>query len=260
MPAFTTIALTTLSAAGSAFSFAEAGKQNKLARDAQRDAANALEEAKKKLEVNYMRGLSIAKEPYELEREALLSQGASALQAGVEGDPRGAAATAGRVMQAQQLAQGQQRASMSKEMQDLSLLAAQEDVNLQKEKASLDLAEATGQQMMAADARRAAAAATQAGVQGLVDMGTTLFEGSDLYAGQRTPEERALKKQARIDTRASNKANRQVKRLRKTPEYKRQQQRRENMQRLQQGMQPIDWGIEPLVLESVNYTPLFEID
>tara|TARA_R110002051_G_scaffold173446_1_gene243775 strand:- start:9332 stop:10114 length:783 start_codon:yes stop_codon:yes gene_type:complete len=197
MPAFTTIALTTLSAAGSAFSFAEANKQNKLARDAQRDAANALEEAKKKLEVNYMRGLSIAKEPYELAREALLSQGAAALQAGVEGDPRGAAATAGRVMQAQQLAQGQQRASMSKEMQNLSLLAAQEDVNLQKEKASLDLAEATGQQMMATDARRAAAAATQAGVQGLVDMGTTLFQGSDLYAGQRTDAEKAAIKSGR---------------------------------------------------------------
>ena len=100
MPAFSTIALATVSAAGSAFSFAEAGKQNKLAREAQRDAAKALEEAKKKLEVNMMRGLSIAKEPYELEREALLQAGASALQAGVEGDPRGAAATAGRVFQA----------------------------------------------------------------------------------------------------------------------------------------------------------------
>ena len=32
MAAFTTIALTTLSAAGAGFSFAEAGKQNKLAR------------------------------------------------------------------------------------------------------------------------------------------------------------------------------------------------------------------------------------
>ena len=51
MPAFTTIALTTLSAAGAGFSFAEAGKQNKLAREAQRDAAKALAEAKKKLEV-----------------------------------------------------------------------------------------------------------------------------------------------------------------------------------------------------------------
>ena len=196
MPAFTTIALTTLSAAGAGFSFAEAGKQNKLAREAQRDAAKALAEAKKKLEVNMLKGLSIAKEPYELEREALLQAGASALQAGVEGDPRGAAATAGRVVQAQQQGAAQQRAAMSKEMQELDLLAAQE-VNLQKERASLDIGEAQGQQMMAADARRAAAAATQAGVQGLVDMGTTLFEGSDLYAGERTDAEKAARKTSR---------------------------------------------------------------
>ena len=203
MPAFSTIALTTLSAAGSAFSFAEAGKQNKLAREAQRDAAKALAEAKKKLEVNMLKGLSIAKEPYELEREALLQAGASALQAGVEGDPRGAAATAGRVVQAQQQGAAQQRAAMSKEMQELDLLAAQEDVNLQKERASLDIGEAKGQQLMAADARRAAAAATQAGVQGLVDMGTTLFEGSDLYAGERTDAEisdrKALRQGKRLD-------------------------------------------------------------
>ena len=203
MPAFTTIALTTLSAAGAGFSFAEAGKQNKLAREAQRDAAKALAEAKKKLEVNMLKGLSIAKEPYELEREALLQAGASALQAGVEGDPRGAAATAGRVVQAQQQGAAQQRAAMSKEMQELDLLAAQEDVNLQKERASLDIGEAKGQQMMAADARRAAAAATQAGVQGLVDMGTTLFEGSDLYAGERTDAEisdrKALRQGKRLD-------------------------------------------------------------
>ena len=138
-----------------------------------------------------MKGLSIAKEPYELEREALLQAGASALQAGVEGDPRGAAATAGRVVQAQQAAQAQQRADMAKEMQELDLLAAQEEVNLQRQRVGLDVGEARGQQMMAADARAAAAAATQAGVQGLVDMGTTLFQGSDLYAGERTDSEKA---------------------------------------------------------------------
>ena len=191
MPAFSTIALTTLSAAGSAFSFSEAGKQNKLARQAQRDAAKALEEAKKKLEVNMMKGLSIAKEPYELEREALLQAGASALQSGVEADPRGAAATAGRVVQAQQQASAEQRAAMAQEMKNLDLLEAQEEANLQRQRVGLDIGEARGQQMMAADARAAAAAATQAGVQGLVDMGTTLFQGSDLYAGERTDSEKA---------------------------------------------------------------------
>ena len=65
---------------------------------------------------------------------------------------------------------------MAKEMQELDLLAAQEEVNLQRQRVGLDVGEARGQQMMAADARAAAAAATQAGVQGLVDMGTTLFQ------------------------------------------------------------------------------------
>jgi osmotically-inducible protein OsmY len=86
---------------------------------------------------------------------------------------------------------------MAEEMQNLDLLAAQEDVNLQRQKVGLDLGEAQGQQMIAADARRAAAQATTAGVQGLVDMGTTLFQGSDLYAGERTDTERAARKAGR---------------------------------------------------------------
>ena len=148
MAAFTTIASLGLSAAGSAFSFIQAGKQAELERDAQKAAAQALAEARKKLDINYLRGLSIAKEPYELEREALLAQGTAALQAGVEGDPRGAAATAGRVMQAQQQAQRQQRADMASEMQRLDELAAQQDVALQGQRVGLDLGEVQGQQMI----------------------------------------------------------------------------------------------------------------
>lgn len=186
MAALSTIAALGLSAAGSAFSFIQAGKQADIEKKAQRDAAKALAEAKKKLDVNYLRGLSIAKEPYELEREALLSQGAAALQAGVEGDPRGAAATAGRVMQVQQQGQAQVRSAMSREMSDLELLVAQEDVSLQGQRVGLDLGEATGQQMIAADARRARAEAVSAGVGALVDVGVGFLESENLYSG--TPE------------------------------------------------------------------------
>lgn len=206
MPAFSTIALTTISAAGAGFSFAEAGRQRKIERQAQKDAEQALAEARKKLEVNYLKGLSIAKEPYELEREALLQAGASALQAGVEGDPRGAAATAGRVVQAQQQAQAQQRAQMAKEMKDLELLAAEEEVSLQRQRVGLDIGEVQGQQAMAADARRAAAMATQAGVQGLVDIAMTGLESRDLYAD--SPEAKA----AQQERRAGRKLERQMKR------------------------------------------------
>tara|TARA_Y100000004_G_scaffold194718_1_gene259985 strand:+ start:198 stop:932 length:735 start_codon:yes stop_codon:yes gene_type:complete len=171
-----------LSAAGSVFSFKQAKEQRDREREAQRDAAKALEEARRKLSVNVLAGLSIAKEPFELEREALLQAGASALQAGVEGDPRGAAATAGRVVQAQQQAQAQQRAAMSKEIQRLDELAAMEESRLQAARAQLDIGEAVGQQQIAAEAREAAAAATTAGVQNIVGMGQTLLGEMDLFA------------------------------------------------------------------------------
>ena len=154
-----------LQAAGSIFSFKQAKEQRDRERDAQRDAAKALEDARRKLSVNALAGLSIAKEPFELEREALLQAGASALQAGVEGDPRGAAATAGRVVQAQQQAQAQQRAAMAREMQRLEELAAVEESRLLGARAQLDIGEAVGQQEIAAEAREAAAMARQSGFE-----------------------------------------------------------------------------------------------
>ena len=128
-----------LQAAGSIFSFQQAKESREKEKEAQAAAAKAMAEAKAELEVNRLRGLSIAKEPYELEREAIAQASASALQAGVEGDPRGAAATAGRVLQAQQQALGKQRAAMSKEMAELERLAAMEDTRLQRARAQIGL-------------------------------------------------------------------------------------------------------------------------
>ncbi len=139
---------------GSIFSFGEAKKQRDAMKKAQAAAAKSAAQAKKELSVNYMKGLSIAKEPYELEREALLQAGASALQAGVEGDPRGAAATAGRVVQAQQAGLARQRAAMAQEMSQLERLAAQEESRLGTARATVDLGEAAGAQKAAQDAMK----------------------------------------------------------------------------------------------------------
>lgn len=179
-----------LQAAGSIFSFQQAKESREKEKNAQAAAAKAMAEAKAELEVNRLRGLSIAKEPYELEREAIAQAGASALQAGVEGDPRGAAATAGRVLQAQQRALGQQRAAMSKEMADLERLAAMEDTRLQRARAEIDLGEAFGQQVAEREAKMQAAQQTQAGIgmglQALTGLGGVLpeiFPGKSADAG-----------------------------------------------------------------------------
>ena len=173
-----------ISALSSGMSFAQAGKQRKLQEEAEREAEKAFQEAKNKLDVNYLEGLSIAKEPYELEREALLQAGASALQAGVEGETRGAAAVAGQALMAQQAGAAVQRAAMSREMQALNQLAAQEESRLQGARVDLDLAEAKGQQQMAADAAAARQAAISSGVQGIASMGMTALENAPLYDGK----------------------------------------------------------------------------
>ena len=85
--------------ASSVFSFTAAAKEREKERNAKRDAAKAIAEARKKLEVNYFKGLNLSREAYDLEFEKMAVFGTSALQAGTEGDQRGVGAVVGRVGQ-----------------------------------------------------------------------------------------------------------------------------------------------------------------
>lgn len=183
MAAFTSIAAA-VGIAGTAIStvasFAQASKQNKLRRQAEADAEKAMADARKKLEVNYYKGLSIPKEPYELEKEATLAAGAQATQAGVESE-RGAAATAGRVQAAINEQLGQQRSAMAKDIMGLEMATAEEQSRLRDVGTQIDLAEAEGAQQAAADAQQAAAAATTQGFQGLTSVGQQIMQAAPLY-------------------------------------------------------------------------------
>jgi len=167
-------------AATTGMSFAQAGKQRKAQGDAERDADQAMQEARKKLEINFYDQLAIQKEPYELEREALLSQGAQAIQAGVESE-RGAAATAGRIQMAQQEGQAGVRSAFGQELSALEKLSAQEDSRLRDVGAQLDLGEVAGAQLAAANAQELGAQATQQAMQGVQSMGQQIASFSPLY-------------------------------------------------------------------------------
>jgi vacuolar-type H+-ATPase subunit H len=151
MAAFTTIAAgvgLAATAGTTGMSFAQARKQRRLQQDAEDKAAQMMSEARKKLEVNYYDQLAIQKEPYELEREALISAGAQAIEAGKESE-RGAAAVAGRVQMAQQQGQRDIAAAMGQEMLGLEKLSAQEESRLRDVGIQLDLGEVEGAQMAA---------------------------------------------------------------------------------------------------------------
>jgi len=197
-----------LSAIGTGMSFAQAGQQRKAQEKAEREAAKAMAAARKKLEVNYLDALAIQKEPYELEREALLVAGAQGVEAARESE-RGAAAGVGRIQLAQQKGQQGIRSAMGREMTALDRAAAAEESRLRDVGVQLDLGEVAGAQMAAADASQAAVAAQSQGFQQLAAFGAQAAEAAPLFAKSKEVRQfnRAQRKAGREGKEAYMKAN-----------------------------------------------------
>lgn len=177
---------------GGAKSFSNANKARKRGQAAEEAARKSVEEAKKRIDINRMEQLSIAKEPYELMRDALLTQGATGLQAGVEGDTRGAAATAGRLQMAQNLRQGEVRSDMGQRMDEINKLVAQDDARIDQQLAGIAMQEAAGAQQAIRDAEedRANYITQGVGTLGGIAQGlsTSYAEGNFGQGRRYTPE------------------------------------------------------------------------
>ena len=139
-------------AVGTGLSFAQANSQKKAMKEADAKAAQYMADARKRLEVNYMDELAINKEPYQRQREAMLAAGAQAQQASVEGSERGSAANTGRILAAQQQAQGDIRDQMNRDMFNLEAASAEEDSRLRDINTQLDMGEISGAQQQSAQA------------------------------------------------------------------------------------------------------------
>jgi hypothetical protein len=173
-------------AATTTMSFVQAGKQKKAQRQAEKDADEAMANARKKLETNFYAAQGIKKEPYELEREALLAQGAGAIQAGVESE-RGAAATAGRIQLAQQQGQAGVRTAMGQEMMALENKQLAEESRLRDVGVQLDLGEVEGAQLAAANAERLRAQSIEQGMQGVTSLAQQAAQFVPLFAKSDIP-------------------------------------------------------------------------
>ncbi len=167
-------------ALGSGMSFAQSLKQKEMMRQANEAATKANQQARKALEKNMFAEIGIQKEPYRLEREAMLSAGAQATEAGRESE-RGAAATAGRVYQQQRAGQADIAQRMGQEALDLEKLRADEEARLRDIGVQLDMAELQGAQLAERQAQEQSAAALQAGVQGAIGVVQSGIAGADLY-------------------------------------------------------------------------------
>ena len=177
---------------GTGLSFAQAAREKREMEQANREAAKSMLEAKRRLDVNVYDELAIAKEPYELEREQMLMLGASALQQGVEGSARGAAATAGRVQMATGQAAAQTRANMSKELRELEKLSAAEEGRLADMGMGINLLQVEGAQKAARLAELKRQQAISSGIRGIGNVFTTLMQDEEiapLFKKQGTEED-----------------------------------------------------------------------
>ena len=185
-------AVITAQALGATMSFSQQLAQRSKQRQAEADAEAAMVLARRKLDVNFAEQATIKKEAYDSEREALLVQGAQAINAGIESE-RGAAATAGRVYAGQQKAQAAVRAAQADEMTNIESAIIEEYSRLRDLNVSLDLEEVAGNQMKAANAQAAAAAAGQQGWQNVVGAAGDIAAAQKLYKQDFKAQQAALR-------------------------------------------------------------------
>lgn len=180
MAAATAIIAGASTLASTGMSFVQAGKQKKLAQDAQAAADEAFKKAEAQLDVNYFEQLGISKTPYDNQREAIAQQAAQAMEIGRESE-RGGAATAGRVLAQSNIAQQNITDKQTKDLEALNKLVATEESRLGTARANLSLEQSEGAGIAAAQAQNQQNQAIMSGVTGLANAGMSLYENSELY-------------------------------------------------------------------------------
>ena len=184
MAAFTTIA-TGLSIGAQVYSGIKSGKQAKKARKKQKKAdqaaKQALQTAREDLDVNFYDSLSVNTDPYNQERDALLSTSANIMDSAIQADQRGIGASAQSILAASQKAQQSVTKRLNKELENIELLKASEDARLRDEMAKTYLEEAKGAGQAAQAYGEQAATARQNQAESFASAGQQLLEAAPLY-------------------------------------------------------------------------------
>lgn len=170
MAAFTSIAAgvgLAATAASTAMSFKQAADQNSIMKNAEAEAKRAMDEAKKRLDVNVYEALDVNLDAFRRQQEGILSAAAQATAAGAESE-RGVAATAGRVQAGVNEAMAGVREAETAKLEELERLTAEEESRLKDIGAQINLDEAAGAQLAAANAAEMEQMALAQGMEGVI--------------------------------------------------------------------------------------------
>ena len=172
---------------GSGLNFLQAGKQKRKANEAADKASTAFDTALNLIEPNYIENVTLPLEAFEQQRRSGLKGSQQVVQAGQEGEERGALAVAGRANAINQQAQALSRQDLGNMQFNLNKAIAAENARIAGVKSGLRQQEATGYQAMAADARQAQQQQMASGAKGLVSAGAAGLKALPLFGGGGTP-------------------------------------------------------------------------
>jgi len=177
---------------GSGLNFLQAGSQRRKANEAADKASAAFDKALNLIEPNYLENVALPLEAFEQERLSGLMGTQQIVQAGQEGEERGAIATAGRAALSNQQAQARARQGLANTQFALDKAIAAEDARIAGVKSGLRQQEARGYQAMAADARQAQQQQMASGAKGLVSAGAAGLKALPLFGGNNAVDPAAI--------------------------------------------------------------------
>jgi hypothetical protein len=178
---------------GAGASFAQAAKNNRLRREAEEAAKGYMDQAVKAYKTNYAEDIQVPLEGYERAAEMNTQAAGQALDAMRESGQRAVIGGVAGLQQQAQAGSEELRMAMQGDLYKRNLMIAEEEANIRDRLANLDLAQATGAQQSAADARAMGAQSVESGLANLAGAGTSIYEGSELYRNADEEAKKGLK-------------------------------------------------------------------
>lgn len=182
-------------------------------RDAERAAAEYLDQAKQKMSVNRMEEVQVPLDAYGLQTQAMLAGQQQGIEALREGGQRAVQGGLAKNQLATQAGFEQQRQAMGQDIYQRDLMIANEQARIDQALAQLDLQGAQGAQIAAAQNEQIAAQSFSGAIKGLGAAAQTAYEGSSLYGSGRQGEldaAKALQAQGMYEGMNTRQARRQM--------------------------------------------------
>lgn len=187
-------------------------RARKIQREADRQAQEALDQAKQRIEVNRLEGLQVPLDAYEQAMRENTAQQMQALQGLREADPRALAAGVGRLTAAGASATETDRQRMQADIYKRDQAIALEEANIDRMLANISLQEAAGAQQAAADMEQMAAQQFSGAIKGAGNIASSIYGMSDLYGSRKTELDaaRALQEQGMYEGMNERQARREM--------------------------------------------------